>query len=126
MNQVFRLISDEIRERAIIAVKNAQEGMYVVLKQKSRSLDQNAKFHAICEQLQNSNIKINGRKFNKNEWKLLLISGHSMATLHEVPYFVGLEGEIVNLRESTANMSVSRMNSLIEYSEAFLQNNGAN
>jgi hypothetical protein len=31
----------------------------------------------------------------------------------------GLEGEFVNVRESTASMSATRLSSLIEYAEAF-------
>jgi hypothetical protein len=35
----------------------------------------------------------------------------------------GLEGEFVNLRESTAQMGIKRMISLIEYSQAYLDAN---
>ena len=43
----------------------------------------------------------------------------ALAVLHIVP---GLEGEFVNLRESTAAMSKSRGSSLIEYTMAFMAN----
>jgi hypothetical protein len=54
------------------------------------------------------------------EWKLLLISGHSVATKQGAEMVPGLEGEFLNLRESTAAMSKTRIGSLIEYAEAFM------
>ncbi|EBW4111970.1 recombination protein NinB, partial [Salmonella enterica subsp. enterica serovar Ago] len=36
----------------------------------------------------------------------------------------GLEGELVPIRESTAAMGIKRMNSLIEYSQAFAVSQG--
>ena len=37
---------------------------------------------------------------------------------------IGIEGEVINLRESTAQMSVKRLASLIEYVQAFGVENG--
>jgi hypothetical protein len=54
-----------------------------------------------------------------------MISGHAMATLGEVPDITeGLEGEVVNLRESSADMKKSRMSSLIEYTLAYMAMQG--
>jgi hypothetical protein len=53
------------------------------------------------------------------EWKVLLVSGHGVATGQEAEVVTGLEGELVNLRESTAQMSGRRCASLIEYAHAF-------
>lgn len=36
---------------------------------------------------------------------------------------IGLEGEVINLRESTAHMSVRRLASLIEYVQAWAASN---
>jgi hypothetical protein len=55
---------------------------------------------------------------------VLLVSGHTKATEGEVEFVPGLEGEFVNIRESTARMSVSRASSLIEYAIAFCESNG--
>ena len=48
-----------------------------------------------------------------------MCSGHSIATNQPVDIVVGLEGELVNLRESTAKMTVERANSLMEYISAY-------
>jgi len=50
---------------------------------------------------------------------VLLVSGHAVATKEGADMVPGMEGEFVNLRESTALMSVRRAASLIEYSIAF-------
>ncbi len=55
---------------------------------------------------------------------MLLISGHTIATKEANKMVIGLEGEVVNLRESSAQMSVSRLNSLIEYVQAWAAGQG--
>ncbi|MDE4020769.1 recombination protein NinB, partial [Glaesserella parasuis] len=53
-----------------------------------------------------------------------LISAHAEATKEGSCLVTGLEGELVNIRESTAQMSVKRMASLIEYVQAYCDLNG--
>ena len=60
-----------------------------------------------------------GRKLTMEQWKVLFISGHAIATNQKADVVPGLEGEFVNIRESSAQMSVSRMASLIEYVTAY-------
>lgn len=52
-----------------------------------------------------------------------LACGHAIATGGSADLVTGLEGETVNIRESTAKMSVARMASLIEYVLAWAANN---
>jgi hypothetical protein len=63
-----------------------------------------------------------GKPRDASAWKVLLVSGHAIATKETAEIVPGLEGEFVNIRESTALMSKSRGSSLIDYSEAFLAN----
>jgi hypothetical protein len=49
----------------------------------------------------------------------LLVSGHATATKEGSEILPGLEGEFVNIRESTALMSKKRGASLIEYTLAY-------
>ena len=60
-----------------------------------------------------------GKLRSPETWKMLLISGHAIATKQGVEMMPGLEGEFLNLRESSAQMSIARMNSLIEYTLAY-------
>jgi hypothetical protein len=88
-----------------------------------RSIDQNAKFHAICQDISDSRMEWAGKRRTPMEWKLLLVSGHAKATEFPVEFVPGLEGEFVNLRELTRDMGIKRMSSLIEYCLAFCSEN---
>lgn len=83
-----------------------------------RNLDQNAKFHAMLADIARQ-VQWCGKWLKPEQWKVLLISGHAVATKQEADVLPGLEGEYVNIRESSAQMSVKRMASLIEYTTAW-------
>ena len=90
----------------------------------TRTLEQNAKFHSICDDIAKAGFVWHGKKRNAEQVKVLLVSGHAMATGEGVEVVAGLEGEFINLRESTALMSVKRSSSLIEYATAWATLNG--
>lgn len=120
----FVLINDQVRRNAVDAIIRAAAGSAVTIGPATRSLDQNAKFHAICTDLARSQMTWAGKRRCAEEWKVLLVSGHTKATEGEVEFVPGLEGEFVNIRESTARMSVKRAASLITYAIAFCDANG--
>lgn len=122
--QRFILISQTVRGNAMAAIRNAPDGWTVTVAPANRSLDQNAKFHALCTDIAASGMKWAGKARNADEWKVLLVSGHTKATTGEVEFVPGLEGEFVNIRESTARMGVKRAASLIEYTLAFCATHG--
>jgi len=84
-----------------------------------RSSEQNRKFHAICRDFGRARIKFAGKERDEHDWKVLLISGHSVATGNKAEVVAGLEGEFVSIRESSARMTKSRGSSLIEYALAY-------
>jgi len=102
---------------------HAGQRMRLSVKLESRSLEQNAHFHALCDVISKSGAVWMQKPRNAAQWKVLLVSGHAKATDEEVDLVPGLEGEFVNLRESTALMSIKRSSSLIEYCLAFMANN---
>lgn len=53
-----------------------------------------------------------------------MVSAHSIATGEPAEMVIGLEGEVVNLRESTAAMSKKRFASLLDYVLAWGAMNG--
>ncbi|KAA3518863.1 recombinase [Agrobacterium vitis] len=122
--QKFILINDWVRDNALAAVAAADEGSAISIGPKTRSVDQNAKFHAICTDIANSQMTWAGKRRDAEAWKVLLVSGHTVATAGEVEIIPGLENEFVNIRESTARMSVGRAASLITYAIAFCDTNG--
>ena len=91
----------------------------MTVKPAKRTLDQNAYFHSICYDIAKSGTKWAGKPRTPEQWKVLLVSGHSVATKEGGDIVPGIEGEFVSLRESTASMTKARGSSLIEYALAF-------
>ena len=118
MLRTFILSHEPARLNAIEAVRTAPAGQVVQIKDPTRNGDQNAKFHAICSDFAKSSIQWAGKRRSAEEWKVLLISGHAVATKQGAEIVPGLENEFVNIRESSARMSKQRMCSLIEYAQA--------
>jgi len=116
----------EARRRAHAAIDAAPDGEVVTLKPQTRTGEQNAKFHALCSDLAKSPVEWMGKRRSTAQWKVLLVSGHAVATKEGSELVPGLEGEFVNLRESTAAMSKKRGASLIEYTLAFCVDRGVN
>lgn len=122
---MWRLIHQEARRRAVQAVLYAPEGHVVTIKPPTRSLDANAKLHAILGEL-SAQMPYGGKMRSIATWKAIIVSAHSIATNEPTEITCGLEGEFLNLRESTASMSVARMSSLIEYALAYCAMNNVN
>lgn len=95
------------------------DGTVVTFTEPTRSGGQSAKFHAICGDLARAGVLWMGKPRTSAQWKVLLVSGHAIATKEGAELVHGLEGEMVNLRESTAAMTKRRSSSLIEYAQAF-------
>ncbi len=117
----YVLAHDQARNRAAQAVKDAPPGYVVKITEPTRNLEQSAKFHAVCADC-SKHILFAGHMRTPAQWKMLLISGHAIATKQGSEMCPGIEGEWLNLRESSAAMSKARMSSLIEYSIAFYEN----
>lgn len=126
MKQWFILSHAEARRRAVAAVQDAPAGFVVEVKEPTRTLAQNALFHALCSDLAKSGLTWAGKERDAAAWKVLMVSGHAVATKEGSEMVPGLEGEFVNLRESTALMSKKRSASLTEYTQAFCAQNGIN
>ena len=119
----FVLVHAQARRLASEACLNSPDGYVVQIKPPTRSLEQSAKFHAICSDIANSGYLWAGKPRTAAQWKYLLVSGHAIATGEGSDVVPGIESEFLNLRESTATMSKKRGASLIEYCEAFCATN---
>lgn len=115
----FVLANPKVKQRAQHAILEAPEGHVCKIEPPKRSLELNAKFHAICGDFEKSGIVWAGKPRTATQWKVLLVSGHAVATKESAEIVPGLEGEFVNIRESTALMSKARGSSLVEYCMAF-------
>jgi hypothetical protein len=124
--RTFYLKTEAIRRRCQEAVWDVPDGHKVTISEPTRSLDQNAKFHALVTDIARSGCQWLGKARTADQWKVLLVSGHAVATKEGSEIVPGLEGEFVNIRESTASMTKRRGASLIEYTLAFCAEYGIN
>jgi len=121
--RIFRLVHSEARRLAAAFCMEAPDGWVVRFGESTRTLEQNAKFHAICGDIAKSGKLFAGKPRTQKQWKVLLVSGHAVATGEAAEIISGIENEFVNIRESTALMSVKRGSSLIEYAKAWCASN---
>ncbi len=117
--QRYTIVNPQVRQNAIRALMALPDGHTATFAPPTRSGGQNDFFHTICSDIAKSAFEWAGKPRKPEEWKVLLVSGHTKATQGEVEFVPGLEGEFVNIRESTARMSVKRAASLLEYALAW-------
>jgi hypothetical protein len=112
--QYFCLVNQQVREKAIQAIKTAPEGFLVEVKAKTRSLDQNARLWAMLKDVSHQ-VSWHGRKLSSTDWKHIFSS--SLKKMDVVP---NLEGNgFVILGLSTSNMNIKEMIDLQELISAF-------
>nr|DAI90038.1 MAG TPA: NinB protein [Caudoviricetes sp.] len=123
----FFLRSNQVRLNCIEFIKELptddKNPLVVKIQPMTRSLEQNSKLHALLSDIAKQ-CEFKGKKRDIDTWKTIMVSAHKIATGGQVEMVIGLEGELINLRESTAQMSVKRLASLIEYITAWGVNNG--
>jgi hypothetical protein len=110
----YTITGDIARQAIHKAVDSAQIGDVVSIGQPTRSSEQNAMLHPLLTDIANQKEWM-GKKRTMLQWKVIMVSAHSITTGEPAEMVIGLEGEVVNLRESTAAMSKKRFSSLMEY-----------
>lgn len=119
INELYKIVkTDNFIKFIIRKITASEEEDYLAIGTATRSDLQNRMFHGICGQVAGQ-IDYMGKKRTAQQWKVLFISGHAIATGLGADVVPGIEGEFCNIRESSANMSIKRMNSVIEYVLAF-------
>ncbi|KGQ25472.1 recombinase [Gallibacterium anatis CCM5995] len=125
--QRFFLRNRRIQANAIGVIHSLtldeQNPVVVEIKPLTRTLAQNAKLHAMLGDIAKQ-CKFQGKKRDIETWKMIMVSAHKIATGGQAEMAIGLEGEVINLRESTAQMGVKRLASLIDYVEVWGEVNG--
>lgn len=119
MKQRFVLVHETARQRAIAAVTSAPEGMVVEVKEPTRSLEQNAKLHAMLEDLEQQ-VEWHGMKMTKTVWKRVCTAA-MLREQGESPMLVpSLDGHGVEIiYEKTSKMGKRMMADLIEWVYCF-------
>ncbi|WP_075180558.1 recombination protein NinB [Pantoea sp. 1.19] len=125
--KTFFLRNEQVRRNLIDAILklplNDHHPITIRITDFDRTLLQNSLFHALCGDVARQAEWL-GKPRTPVQWKTLFVSGHAMATGMGAEVVPGLEGEFCNIRESTAKMGIKRMESLIEYSQAWAVGNG--
>ncbi|CAK8739167.1 hypothetical protein SODG_002773 [Sodalis praecaptivus] len=123
----FLLRDEQIREnlKAFIDSLPTDEHrpLEITINDSTRSVMQNSLLHALCTDVSRQVLWADKQR-SMLDWKALFVSGHAIATGRPGEVVTGLEGEFCSIRESTAQMGVKRMNSLIEYAQAWAMGNG--
>jgi hypothetical protein len=124
MKAYFVLSHEEARRRAIESVKLAPAGCVVTIKPCSRSLDQNAKLHALLSEIAKS-VEWGGKKHDPEVWKRLLTAAWLRARGEEIECLPALDGQGVDfVFKRTSRLTKSEASELIEFIYAWQSENG--
>lgn len=117
MKQTYQLIDEQRRSNAINFIKqlpvDADKPLVIEIKERTRSLDQNAKLWACLTDISNQVIWYE-KKLSPTDWKHIFT-----ASLEKQKSTVGIDGGVVVLGQSTSRMSVKQLRDLIEVIHAF-------
>ncbi len=131
--QSFALQAPGARRAAAAFLAAAPDNMLVDFSRATRTNLQNRLAHAIWTDLEvgatwaridRDTGEVTQQRLSKLQWKALMVSAHSVATGRPSELVQGIEGEWVDIRESTARMPIARMSSVIEYTLAWMAANG--
>lgn len=119
MKKVFRLVHQAARENAIRAVSEAPEGYAVEIKPVTRSLEQNAKLHALLSDIARV-LPWAGSYRDVETWKRLLTAAWLRARGEPIEMLPALDGHGVDIVfRRTSELTVPEMIELIDYIEAW-------
>ena len=121
---IFKLVHQQARHNALEAVKNAPEGYVVTVKLPTRSSSQNAKLHALINEVADQ-CEWAGKKWDADVWKRLLVAAW-LRTQNESPMLIpSLDGHGFDMVfEKTSKLSSAQCSDLIEYVSAFVADKG--
>jgi hypothetical protein len=123
VKQVFNLVHEAARRNAAQAVLSAPDGYRVEIRERTRSLDQNALMWDLLTEI-SKRIQwcVNGRMetLTPTDWKDCL----SASMTQENRITQGIRGGFVMLGRSTSKMTIKQMTDLIELAYSFAAEQG--
>ena len=121
---IFNLINEAVRLRACAAIMAAADGMRVEIKDRRRSLDQNAKLHATLGDIAKQ-VPWAGQYRDIETWKRLMTAAWLRARGDQVEFLPALDGHGVDVVfRRTSDLSVSEVSELIEFINAWAADKG--
>jgi hypothetical protein len=118
--KTFFLVHHQARLNALEAVKNAPDGWMVQVKEKTRSIEQNALLWSRLEEV-SKQVDWYGEKLTSEDWKHVF-----SASLKKQKAVRGIDGGFVVLGQSTSKMTKAEMADLLTLMEAFAAERGVN
>ena len=118
--KTFVLVHHQARLNALEAVKNAPDGWMVQVKEKTRSIEQNALLWSRLEEV-SKQVDWYGEKLTSEDWKHVF-----SASLKKQKAVRGIDGGFVVLGQSTSKMTKAEMADLLTLMEAFAAERGVN
>lgn len=116
--QTFRLVHKAARANALYAVSAAPDGYVVTVRPAGRSLDQNARLHAMLADAVAGGIATDdGRRLDLDDAKTAFVSAW-MIENGMASDIVAFNGRPVQLRRSTTTFSKAELGSLMDFIEA--------
>jgi hypothetical protein len=112
------------RMAACEAVRQAPTGFVVRIEAPARTLDQSAKFYALCSQVAQSTETWDGERQSKRAWHDLLLHAWMLATDRKPRLVEGLNGGRVSLLMGTRDMTKGEMSELLDFSTAWAVSHG--
>lgn len=116
--QLFVLAHDVARRNALEAVRAAPDGMVVEVREKTRSLEANARLWA-CLTAIAEQVEWHGQKLSQDDWKHIF-----SAALKQQRVVPGLDGGFVVLGQHTSRMTKREFSDLLEIINAFAAERG--
>ena len=110
---MIRLTSPAARQAAMRQISQAPEGYVCIVKEATRSLEQNARLWAMLTDVSNQ-VVWHGHTLTPEEWKCVMTA--AMKKQRVVP---GVDGGFVVIGARTSKMGVREMGELMDLIEAF-------
>lgn len=107
--QTVILAHKAARERAHQLIERAPAGAVVNVREATRTLDQNAKMHAMLSDI--SRAKPEGRRHTPDDWKAIMMN----ACGWEVQFLAGLDGRPFPQGFRSSRMTKAQMANMIEF-----------
>jgi hypothetical protein len=120
----FRLAHPQARTLATAAIWQAPDGWYARIVPPTRSLEANARFHAMLSDIVKSGYSHEGRKLDVDDLKTLFVSAWMIETGKGSDIVKGLRDEAVQLRRSTTTMSPAELGETMTIVEVFCAERG--
>ncbi len=115
MKQVFHLTHNIARQSACAAILSAPDNYRVEIRERTRSLDQNAKLHAMVSFIA-KNLPWCGKHQTTDTWKRLLTAAWLRARGYQVEFLPALDGHGVDVVfRRTSDLTVAELSELIEF-----------